>query len=258
MLPLPLPNAVQRLSSSFRIDAGPRMFRRMRRDDAIGGMGMEMRYRLAIFDFDGTLADSFPWFVRVMNEAADIYRFRRVGPADAESLRGLDARHVIRHVGLPTWKVPLVARWMRRRMAADIGSIALFPGVEAMLRRLAEAGVRIAVVTSNSAANVRRVLGPETASLVEFYGCGASLFGKRRKLRAVLRDSGVAPAHALCIGDEIRDLHAARTEGIAFAAVTWGYTTADGLAAHRPELIFHHVDEIDGAFGLPRAESPAA
>lgn len=224
----------------------------------MGGMGMEMRYRLAIFDFDGTLADSFPWFVRVMNEAADIYRFRRVGPADAEALRGLDARHVIRHVGLPMWKVPLVARWMRRRMAADIGSIALFPGVDAMLRGVAADGVRIAIVSSNSAANVRRVLGAETASLVGFYGCGASLFGKRRHLRRMLRDSGVAAADALCVGDEIRDLHAARAEGIAFAAVTWGYTTADGLAAHRPELIFTRVEQIAEALGIPIAESPAA
>lgn len=221
-------------------------------------MGMEMRYRLAIFDFDGTLADSFPWFVRVMNEAADIYRFRRLDPADAESLRGLDARHVIRHVGLPMWKVPLVARWMRRRMAADIASILLFPGVEAMLRRLAEAGVRIAVVSSNSAENVRRVLGPETTSLVGFYACGASIFGKRRHLRRVLRECGVAAAEALCIGDEIRDLHAARAEGIAFAAVTWGYTTAEGLAAHRPDFVFRRVGEIAAAFGIPRAESPAA
>jgi len=221
-------------------------------------MGMEMRYRLAIFDFDGTLADSFRWFVRVMNEAADIYRFRRLDPADAEPLRGLDARHVIRHVGLPMWKVPRVARWMRRRMAADIVSIHCFPGVEAMLRGLADAGVRIAVVSSNSAENVRRVLGPETASLVGFYACGASIFGKRRHLRRVLRECGVAPAEALCVGDEIRDLHAARAEGIAFAAVTWGYTTADGLAAHRPELIFARVEQIAEALGTPMAESPAA
>lgn len=216
-----------------------------------------MRYGLAIFDFDGTLADSFPWFMRVVNEAADRYRFRRIEPEGAEPLRRMDARQIIRHLRLPAWKVPLVARWMRRRMAEDIGSIALFPGVEAMLRRLADAGARIAVVTSNSPENVRRVLG-DSASLVGFYGCGASLFGKRRHLRRVLRESGIAAADALCVGDEIRDLHAARAEGIAFGAVAWGYTTAEGLAAHRPGFIFHRVDDIPDAFGIPRAESPAA
>jgi phosphoglycolate phosphatase len=235
------------------------MFRRTRRGtDGSRDAAVEMRYRLAIFDFDGTLADSFPWFVQVMNEAADLYRFRRVDPADAQSLRGLDARRVIEHVRLPAWKLPLVARWMRRRMAADIGSIALFPGVDEMLRTVSAAGVRIAIVTSNSAANVRRVLGPENAARVELYGCGASLFGKRRKLRQVLRQARVAAADALCIGDEIRDLHAARAEGIAFAAVAWGYTTADGLAAHRPDLLLTRVEEIAEAMGIPGARSPAA
>ena len=37
-----------------------------------------VRYKLVIFDFDGTLADSFPWFAGVLNGVADRYGFRRV------------------------------------------------------------------------------------------------------------------------------------------------------------------------------------
>ncbi len=37
-------------------------------------------YRLVVFDFDGTLADSFPWFARVINDVADRYRFARIAP----------------------------------------------------------------------------------------------------------------------------------------------------------------------------------
>jgi phosphoglycolate phosphatase len=31
-----------------------------------------MLYKLAIFDFDGTLADSFPWFLGMVNGLADL------------------------------------------------------------------------------------------------------------------------------------------------------------------------------------------
>jgi phosphoglycolate phosphatase len=217
-----------------------------------------MDYRLAIFDFDGTLADSFPWFLRVVNEAAAVYRFRRIAPDEAESLRGLHAREIIARLAIPGWKVPLVARWMRRRMAADIGDIALFPGIGAMLRRLADAGMEIAIVSSNSPANIRRVLGPENAALVRSFAGGASLFGKGRKLRRVLRERGFAATQAIAIGDEIRDLQAARAEGIAFGAVAWGYTTAGALAAHHPEEMFTRVEEIAGRLAGRRAESPAA
>ncbi|MBV9110794.1 MAG: HAD hydrolase-like protein, partial [Gemmatimonadetes bacterium] len=189
-------------------------------------------------------ADSFPWFLQMVNEAADVYRFRRIEEVDREALRGYDARRIIRHLQLPMWKVPLVARWMRRRMAGDISTIRLFPGVTEMLRRLDEVGVLIAVVSSNAEANVRHVLGAENAARVRHFGCGASLFGKRPLLRRALRACGVPPGAVIAIGDEVRDLEAARAERIAFGAVAWGFTRLDALAARGPEEIFDSVDDI--------------
>jgi len=37
-----------------------------------------MTYHLVIFYFDGTLADSFPWFQRVFDKLAERYRFKRI------------------------------------------------------------------------------------------------------------------------------------------------------------------------------------
>jgi len=39
-------------------------------------------YRLVVFDFDGTLADRFDWFVKLLNGIAPRYRFRPIAPAD--------------------------------------------------------------------------------------------------------------------------------------------------------------------------------
>jgi len=203
-----------------------------------------MPYRVAIFDFDGTLADSLGWFMGVFNQVAERFRFRQLGPEELEMLRGHDARHIIRHLGVPFWKMPLIARDFRARMNREIGAIAVFPGVHEMLARLDDAGVSIALVTSNSAENVRRVLGERSFGRIRHLECGAGLFGKRPRLRKVLRAAGARPADALCIGDEIRDLHAARAEAIPFGAVTWGYTTAQALRAQAPDEVFTRVEEI--------------
>lgn len=203
-----------------------------------------MKYRLAIFDLDGTLADSFPWFMEVVNDVADRFGFRRIQAHEVDTLRGYDARRMIRHLRTPAWKLPFIARHMRRRMASDIHRIPLFSGVDRLLRELHAHGVTIAVVTSNSEANVRRLLGPRNAALVRHYGCGASLLGKAGKLRRVLRTSGIAAADAVKIGDEIRDLHAARAAGMAFYAVGWGYTHAAALAEHGPDAVFQTMDEM--------------
>jgi phosphoglycolate phosphatase len=214
-----------------------------------------MKCRLVIFDFDGTLADTLPWFIATMGDLAPRYRFRRMQAHEVDAMRGHHAGAVLRHLGIARWKVPLIASAMRRRMAADVAGVALFPGVPEMMNALADAGVRLAIVSSNSDANVRRVLGPGLASLVEHYGCGAAMMGKRPKLRAAARALRVPLAQVLCIGDEIRDLEAAHAEGMAFGAVTWGFTRADALAVHAPAALFHAVDEI-APFVRPSVAGP--
>lgn len=208
-------------------------------------------YRLAIFDFDGTLADSFPWFLSVVNHLADEHGFRRIEDHEIEKLRSHSARQVVAQMGVPAWKMPRIARHMRQLMERDIAHIPLFPGVDLLLRGLAERGVCLAIVSSNSTGNVRRILGPGTAALIRHYGCGVSIFGKGAKLRGVLRDSGVPAREAICIGDEIRDLEAAHAEGIAFGAVSWGYTDPESLRAHAPEMMFTRMEEILRIAGDP-------
>jgi phosphoglycolate phosphatase len=74
--------------------------------------------------------------------------------------------------------------------------------------------------------------------------CDVSLFGKRARFRKILKQSGVRPNEALCIGDEIRDIEAARQEHIPFGAVAWGYTNIEAFRAHSPAEVFAHVDDI--------------
>jgi phosphoglycolate phosphatase len=63
-------------------------------------------------------------------------------------------------------------------------------------------------------------------------------------MRRVLRRCGVRPAEAIAIGDEIRDVEAARSAGIAFGAVSWGFGRPEALAAQAPAVIFGTMDEI--------------
>lgn len=193
---------------------------------------------LLIFDFDGTLADSGPWVAGVLNEVAARYGFNRLTREEMAELRAADTRTVLRRLAIPAWRLPALARHMRARMAREIDAIPLFDGVGEALDALAGSGAAMAVASSNSEANVRRVLGARTRHF-RWFECGTSLFGKAARFRRVLARAGATPAQALCIGDEVRDAEAARKAGIAFAAVAWGYNTPDVLRACRPALFFH-------------------
>jgi phosphoglycolate phosphatase len=205
---------------------------------------ISLNYRLAIFDSDGTLADTLPWMRNIFNELADEHGFRRVPPHEREKFRDLHGPALLRELGLPLWKLPRVVASMRRRMAAHTGSFSLFPGTPEALHLLSATGVTLAIASSNSRENVERVLGPSTSQLITHWACGISIFGKSRKLTQILRASRIHQSHAIYIGDEVRDAEAAAQAGIAFGAVTWGQHSEKMLSTHNPALVFHSIDEI--------------
>jgi phosphoglycolate phosphatase len=202
------------------------------------------RYRLVIFDFDGTLADSGDWFLSIADHLSDRFKFRRVAAHEVEMLRGRTSSEVIRHLGIPRWKLPAIGRYVHGLLAQQTDRIALFDGVVPVLERLAENGVRIALVTSNAEQNARAILGPANAALIEWFECGASLFGKAPRYRRVLRKSKIAASEAISIGDETRDVVAAKKVGIASGAVLWGYANRAALEQLAPDVLFERPDKV--------------
>jgi phosphoglycolate phosphatase len=80
--------------------------------------------------------------------------------------------------------------------------------------------------------------------LIHHYDCGASIFGKASKIKAVVRRSGTDPRNAIYIGDEVRDAEAARKAGIAFGAVSWGLHRVETLLAQDPQELFGTPSEL--------------
>jgi phosphoglycolate phosphatase len=203
-----------------------------------------MGYDLAIFDFDGTLADSAEWFFGSLNEVADRFGFLRTTDEERVALRQLGNREMLARLQVPMWKLPAIARHMRQRALRDIASIRLFDGIPEALADLHARGTALAVVSSNAEQNVRLVLGDRLAGNVGFFGCGSSLFGKPAKLRQAMKRLGVSPARTICVGDEVRDIEAARAAAAASAAVTWGYAAPDALISARPAHVLRSVADI--------------
>ena len=202
-----------------------------------------MRYDLIIFDFDGTLADSFPFFVAAQNVLARKHRFREIAPADVDALRHVSPRELMRRVGMSRWRLPFVVRDFTRHMREHGHGIGLFEGVDVALAALHAQGPTLAIVTSNGHDNCRRILGPAFDRFAHLE-CDVGIFGKKRRLRRVLKAAGVPASHALYVGDTEPDAEAARAAGVDFAAVSWGYGAIEALRMHAPAVVLASVGEI--------------
>src|ERR1051325_6900301 len=164
-----------------------------------------------------------------MKRAAERFRFNRVEAHEVEAFRRLGSRQILTRLGLPLWKTPFVARFLRQEMAQSPSAIALFDGVDRVFEALHADGIAIAIVTSNSRDNVQQILGAENTLRVSHFECSVSTFGKRKRLRKLLKATCLTPSEVLFVGDEIRDAEAARAEGIDFVGVSWGYAAPEAL-----------------------------
>jgi phosphoglycolate phosphatase len=203
-----------------------------------------MGYELIIFDFDGTLADSFSFVAGLMDEIATRHNVPRVSPEQMRQFMRLDLRETMRSTHMPLWKIPAITTDVRSRMASEIDRIHLFDGIEQALHGLAARGKRLAVVSSNATPNIQKALGVKNAALIQDFEGGVSIFGKTPKIRKVIQRLGADPAQTLYVGDETRDIQAAHQAGVACGSVGWGYTDVDALEALAPEIVFYKVDEL--------------
>lgn len=201
-------------------------------------------YRLVIFDFDGTLADSFPWFLEVFDHLAERFGFENPDRSHLDELRRLGPRELLKRLKVPLLKLPAIATYAQKLQNQQIEKIVLFDGMADVIRDLKARGVTVVVVTSNDADNVRTVLGAELSGQIDHFSCGSSLFGKAAKFKAVLKAFRARPEEALSIGDELRDIEAARKVGMAVGAVTWGYAHEDSLLSEKPDHIFAKPADI--------------
>lgn len=202
-----------------------------------------MRYPLAIFDFDGTLADSFPFFLQAQATLAQRHGFAPIEETRIQAMRRLGTREILRQAAIPHWKLPIVATDFIRLMRAG-PPVPLFAGIGDALRELRAKGVRLMVLTSNAEDNVRRSMGAELTSLVEAIDGGAHMLGKQRRIAQLLKRSRADASSAIYIGDQLSDAEGARRAGVAFGGVAWGYAHPDALREARPEEFFDSVADL--------------
>jgi phosphoglycolate phosphatase len=203
-----------------------------------------MSYSLAIFDFDGTVVDSYGWFSSVVNDVGRRYGFREVRPCELASFRKLSARQILSELRVPMWKLPAIAKYVRALKTESSAQISMFPDIPSVIELLAEKGVQLAIVSSDSLMNIRETLGEEMTRRFSIISGGVPIFGKAFRLHSVLLSAGVARSEAIYIGDEIRDLEAARKLRLAFGAVTWGYTAAETMRNSGATFVFERVGDI--------------
>lgn len=217
-----------------------------------------MTPHLILFDFDGTLADSFSTTVHVANRLAAAHGYPVLTAAAAQKLRQQGARQILRESGIPIRHLPSWIRQMKKEMQNEIPHLKPPHGLADALTSLKDGGATLGIVTSNSRENLELFL--QTNQWEDRFAhleSGSSLFGKSRLIKRIVTRSGYSPAQTCYVGDEERDIEAARRAGVAAAAVTWGFNDPTLLTRARPDYLINTPAELPQILFRNTPASPA-
>ena len=210
---------------------------------------MRQRFRLVVFDWDGTLIDSTAAIVHAIRAAAADLGLPVPSRQQASHVIGLGLFDAIRRVVpvIDRAQVPAYVERYRHHYLRRDADLEPFDGVPALLADLADSGAWLAVATGKSRAGLNRALD-HMGWTGKFLTTRCADEGLPKPdpwmLRDICDELGLGASETLMVGDTTHDLGMARAAGAAAIAVTYGAHPREALAGEPALAVVDSVVEL--------------
>jgi phosphoglycolate phosphatase len=204
-----------------------------------------MTQKVIIFDFDGTIADTVDALVGIANRLAAEFGYAQITPEQLTILRNFSSREIIKYSGVSLIKIPFLVKKVKSELKNKIHELKPIPGIREALLDLQQSDYKLGIITSNSRDNVTAFLKiNDLDCLFEFIYSGVTIFGKTSIINNVMKQKQFKPEFVIYVGDETRDIEAAKKANIRVIAVTWGFNSPEVLLKQNPNFLINHPREI--------------
>ncbi|NRA70245.1 MAG: HAD-IA family hydrolase [Gammaproteobacteria bacterium] len=209
-----------------------------------------MKYKLAIFDWDGTVMDSVARIVSCVKSAQRRTNLPLSSELAIKNIIGLslDAAMQQLHPDLNDQAiVAMVDAYRDEYIVNDQTPSPIFNGVDVVLEQLAAQGIQIAVATGKGRGGLDRVI--EISGFGHYFCdtvCASEANSKPdpQMIELLLGRLGIARSEAVMIGDSTLDMEMARRAGIDAIGVTYGVHERTLLAQYQPKAIVDTPNEL--------------
>lgn len=197
-----------------------------------------------IFDFDGTLVDSSYAIEKLFQYFKQKYKRNDMDKEQFRKINTLPLKQKINKMGIPLYKLPAISLEAKRVYSSYIGKIKIIEGIPDLLLKLAQLGLEMSILSSNSVININQFLKINKINCFSGIYSAPNMLKKNEDIIKLLKKKKLAKENILYIGDELHDVVACKMIQIKVAAVTWGLDSIDSLKDGKPDLICQTPMEI--------------
>ncbi|MEA3266153.1 MAG: HAD family hydrolase [Candidatus Fermentibacteria bacterium] len=195
-----------------------------------------MRYDTVIFDLDGTLVNTIPDIVSVVNSVLSGAGLEERSEDSIRDGVGFGIESLLRTLGVPSGLIPAIAQEVTRGYTQTGRSKAfIYPGVKKMLTDISSADIRLFVLSNKPEEALAKSVSDHLsfADIVDFRG---SMPGKPAKplpdtLELIIQEFDLKKESLLMVGDGEPDIQVSKGVGIDCLSVLWGFRSRVELEA---------------------------
>ena len=204
-----------------------------------------MTAKVVLFDFDGTIADTYNAIVKITNQLSSEFGYKTLKEDELLLLKNLTSRQIVKLSEISIFKIPFLVRRVRTELSKEIAALPPIRGITSILFELKSRGYILGIVTSNDKENVEIFLRKNRLdSLFSYVYSSTSIFGKHRVIDRAIKNNRLNKADIIYVGDETRDIRSSRKSGVGVAAVSWGFNSAEILQECKPDYLINTPKEL--------------
>ena len=197
-----------------------------------------MTVKVVLFDFDGTIADTYQAIANITNQLSSEFGYKPLTSEEQLLLKNLSSRDIVKQTEISIFKIPFLIKRVRAELRKEIGALKPIQDIELVLWKLKERGYSLGIVTSNIRENVEVFLDKNNlTSVFNYIYSSPSIFGKHRIINQVIKQHKLNRSQVIYVGDETRDIRSARKSQISVIAVSWGFNSSEILAQYQPDIL---------------------
>lgn len=208
------------------------------------------RYKLVIFDWDGTVMDSADKIVNCMQIAAKQCSMPIPSRDEVGHIIGISLKPAIKQLfGIDDDALAeqLVLAYKEAFVAKDTTPCPLFDGAETLFNALKESGCILAVATGKARRGLDRAWGQTDTG--RFFSASRTADEAESKpspdmLLQLIDELSIPVSDAVMIGDTTYDMQMAKSIGMDRIGVSYGVHAQVHLEALQPKVIVHSIAEL--------------